>query len=243
MAYTNIYPVFVKFKKYKHVIFNKEDSSHLSADDYASLNYADLNEKIKNDILCLIGATNREEDKYILINENNRTMLTTETKPEGDCYYVRIDYEEYIYIFLYAYGDYILINYAYENNNIEYVDDMPYMLPTLKDSQKYIHKCNKPYAKYLVNTYSSYYDFFTNQLGVVAYKIDARYNADFQDYILKKIDELELKDSDFSAIVRYREDNQMKYMNIIRFNGILIVKDWYYFTADFAKSDCVTYFD
>lgn len=75
MACTNIYPVFVKFKKYKHVIFPGGDSSHVTKEDYASFNYADLNEKIRKDIVNLIGAADRATGKYIVINETNGRKL------------------------------------------------------------------------------------------------------------------------------------------------------------------------
>lgn len=74
MQYTNIYPVFLKMKQEKHLIFEKGNvlpfDAHVTVDDYNNIKDGKLlNERINSDIKLIVESSKREDDVYVYVRD------------------------------------------------------------------------------------------------------------------------------------------------------------------------------
>lgn len=227
MNITNTYPVFLKLKRYRNVFF-KDGSGNLKEEDYSRFMVEQLNLKIRKDISRLLNIADKNSISYCTVDDVTKAIHLSNVKPKDtDFYYVCIEHEEVIYIFMYADGDYILMNYGRKTMFYEIIkDSLAVVLPQLRDSRKYIFETDRPYCKYIINTYGAFCEFCHQQLKEERFSAD--YNGKFINYCLSHMDDMSVEKGDyrFKKTFKSLEDDLTRSLSFVRYNDILIIEDF-----------------
>lgn len=224
MKYTDIYPVFEKLKDNEHVIFQNSNVNHVTKRDYEILKQPALIEKINEDIEMLLGVAS--DIKYVYI-ETPTNMPSMDTPPDKDTYLMVVTFQGFKYLFVKSKELFILINYGIKG--VEHSKKMGSyfdFLPREGNNGRTILELNKPYARFVVNTYSAFCGFCQIHLNVPSNKLSYSYNDDLHKTLRMLLEQIKFPDGEADMKVPCIVQGKNVYVRFVKVYNLIIVVEW-----------------
>ena len=215
---TNIYPVFVKMKEEKHLIF-QERGSHLCKSDYCNLNDEKLNLKINRDIRYMLEDTSADAKNYVIL-EKEEGMQLVGNKPDKPTVLFLVYFNGFKYLFLECGEKRILVNYSRMDGNI--------CLKGVHFTWEYLPEqgivCfSNQYKKYLVNTYEAFCGFCRMSFGGELHK---KHNNEFFKYIEELHKNANMQQETPVYRITYQNNGMGMVANFVSSEQMIIATDW-----------------